>query len=591
MNLLVSFDDINARGNKFIYDHLSSEFKTTLVDIGDLKNHLGCKCFFTNSIAAAQEVNNKIPTILYINDYTEIYTRGDDVSIWRQNILLLKKMYAVYACNGQLAGAIFGNYRISCKLQYPCIPIREKTTQPQNIVFNYSPLYLSAMKDLSPREEYKEFVSEDDFKNAKLYIHTPDKNEQWHINIILAHTYGVPCITYSQGRFFEFCTNGDKLVDMSSGVKGWMNGFKIALRDCTLNSRIVYEMSQRFHNMNDIKQKIRKTLISNGFAKPAATFSQAQESITAIKKLQTRKKKLDNTFTQKIIRPRGNRGDYANIAPFLNNNNVLVSTGGLGDAAIVLAAALKENCKIIFGSSGTVRETVKQLFDTFEVESLMVNNFNGSIDGLAAWNSIIEHNHCQGSVHIPLDLNYGDWAQNPKVYLDRITKKAPFVKTLGKLINLRDTKKVIGVCPRGSDHNSTWKQRYLTKDEYNQLIKKLLSEDATVIVFGSEQDFQHYGIYQNNKVLFMTSNYAVSHPAPKYPITMRHMLTAIHGCDIIISMDTWLKTYAAIANIPCKVIMNRYFGKSTLDYADPSDSIFLNPDFWGFEVAPLNTLL
>lgn len=601
MSLLLAFDDINIRGNNLIFEYLSNDFVAILLSndkiTEQIQSHSGAKCLFTTSLSIAQEASGIIPTILYINDpfYEEHNSRGNNISAWRHNLVAFKNLDSVFVASSKLATTFLNMFRTTCKVQYPYVPKKAKS-QPQNIVYNKTPPYIAKMMEFAPNETYLQLNDEKDFEFAKLYIHIPEPGEQWDINIMLAHTHGVPCITYQQGCFSEFCTSGDKVISSGSDVKTWVTTYKLALRDHAINSKIVYDMSQRFHAMNEVQQRIKKALQNNGLiTKTPPTFTEVQNKANGVMtRLQNRRTKPEEpTFRQKIVRPVTKSDDYLTIPNFLNNNAaVYAGVGGLGDALLTIAAAYNEpGSKIVFGSNGGVKQTVAQLFDALGIEALLVRNFNGSSEGMAVWNNIVEHIHCKSSVHIPKDLNYRDWGVNTKSYFDKIVKRMPLIKIMGKLVNPRATGKVIGLCPRGSDHTSVWKQRYLSKDEFNRMVKKLLEEKATVIVFGSEDDLNYYGVYQDNNVIFMNSNFAVSHPAPRYPISMRHMLTAINACDQIISVDSWLKTYAALAGIPCKVIMNRYFGKSVLDYADPSDMIFLDASVWGFDIVPLSDLI
>lgn len=601
MSLLLAFNDIDIQGNKLIFEYLSNNFSATLLSndniVEQIKLHPGSKCLFTNSLHVAQEASASITTILYINDpfYEEHNSRGNNISAWRHNLLAFKNLDSVFVASNKLATTFLNMFRTSCKVQYPYVPQKNKS-QPKNIIFNRTPPYLAKMVEFAPNETYLQLHDDKDFELAKLYIHIPEPGEQWSINVMMAHAHGVPCITYQQGCFSEFCTNGDKLISNNSDIKTWVSTYKVALRDHSINSKIVHDMSQRFHAMNEVNQRIKKALQNNGLiTKTPPTFTEVQNKANGVMtRLQNRRPKPEApTFRQRIVRPITKSDDYLRIPNFMNNNAVVYAgVGGLGDALLTIAAAYNDpGSKVVFGSNSGVKQTVAQLFDVFDIEVLLVRNFNGSSEGMAVWNNIVEHAHCKSSVHIPKDLNYRDWGINTNDYFDKITKRMPLIKILGKLVNPRATGNVVGLCPRGSDHTSVWKQRYLSRDEFNQIVKKLLEEKSTVIVFGSEDDLNYYGVYQDNNVIFMNSNFAVSHPAPRYPISMRHMLTAINACDQIISVDSWLKTYAALAGIPCKVIMNRYFGKSILDYADPSDMIFLDTSIWNFDIIPLADLL
>jgi hypothetical protein len=598
MSLLVAFDDINARGNNFIYKYLSTLFPVALLEGNNLPEELkkfsNGKCLFTTSTQIAQIASSLIPTILYINDPSEgCSSRQENISGWRQNLSSYRGLDSIFVVSSSLATSFLTTYRTPCKVQYPYVP-PSQMSDPNYVLYNKTPPYITQMFDFVPDEMFMMYSSPEDFKEAKLYIHIPEPGEQWHINVIMAHSYGVPCMTYQQGCFSEFCTTGDKMLPVGADSRAWMNNFKMALRDHAINSKTVYEMSQRFHAMNEIQQRIKKALLENGMIQVTPSFNEVQQKADPLKKLQGRRSGSQPAFFQKIVRPSSVRGnDYSQLVPYLNNNSrIYAGVGGLGDALLILASTFNDPfAKIIFGPNGGVRDTIKQLFDTFSKEVLLVQNFNGSSEGMAAWNTILEHQNFKGCAHIPKDLNYGDWNSDAKHYFEKMVTRVPFIQAVGKLVNPRATKKVIGLAPRGSDHNSAWKQRFLTREEYHKLVKKLLADNATVLVFGSEDDLNYYGVYQDNNVIFMNSNFAVSHPAPKYPITMRHMLTGMNTCEHIISVDSWVKTYAALAGIPCTVVMNRYFGKSSMEHTDASDRIFLDPVVWGFKIAPIESLL
>jgi hypothetical protein len=349
--------------------------------------------------------------------------------------------------------------------------------------------------------------------------------------------------------------------------------------------------------MSDLQDKIKKVLRQNnvrGMKQPTFIEAQSQASnIEALKRLQGRKPQDTNTYVQKIVRPVAQREvTWDQVFNYLSvHDNIYASCGGLGDALLILAASSKTpDSKIIFGASHHARDAVNQLFKAYGTEALVVNNFNGSGQGVMTWNTIFDSPKVVSCGHIPRDLNYGDWGANPQKYVSKLVTKLPLIKKFGKMLNLRNTKKVVGLSPRGSEHIAHWKQRFLSRDEYNRVVANLLKENATVLVFGSESDLGHYGVYPDNNVIFMNSNFAVSHPAPKYPITMRYMLSCVNGCDEVISVDTWLKTYASLADIPCRMIMNRVQGRSTPN-ADASEYIFVNPALWGINVVPLESFL
>jgi hypothetical protein len=589
MSLLLAFDDITARGNYLLYDKLHADFKTRLLDINqDLLTQLeGGICLFTTSTKVAQIVGSFIKTILFANDPMESWSPKS----LNNNNSYLKSLDSIYVPSSALATSFLNVNRIRCKIQYPYAPKKQQTTH-DFILYNKNCPQIDQLRSQFPNEFYKDLQDTTDFARAKLYIHIPEPEEQWNINIILAHSHGVPCMTYRQGCVSEFCTGGDKIVSPDDS-RSWISNFKIALRDYVVNSKIVHDMSQRFQVMGDLQEKIKKLMRQNnvrGSKQP--TFAEAQTQAAnaeAIKRLTNRTPVDVSTFVQKIVRPAVQRdASWDNVFNYINTrSNIYAGCGGIGDALLTLALAFKDpQAGVVFGASGHAKDFIIQMFKTCNIDALVTNNFNGG--GSYVWDSILDSPNFKGAGHIPRNLNYSDWCHNSQHYVNQLVTRIPLIETFGKMLNLRNTKGVVGFCPRGSDHHSTWKQRFLTKDEYNRVISKLLSQDKTVIVFGAESDLEHYGVYANNNVIFMNSNFAQSYPSPRYPITMRHMFSCINGCEEIISMDTWLKTYAGLAGIPCKVIMNRHHGQSSPS-TDPSDGIFLNQSVWNLQLVPIES--
>lgn len=590
MSLLIALDNIDLNGNYLIYDKLSSDFNTRLLDVDkDILDQLTSgTCLFTNSLQIAQKTASVIKTILYVNDSTESWSPKQPKS----NIGFLKSLEAIYLPFNNLATAFLNLTRTQCKVQYPYVPASEVGSQ-EFILYNKKNYQIEELIKQFPNELFKDLQDETDYARAKLYIHIPEANEQWNINIIIAHSKGVPCLTYRQGCSAEFCTGGDKIISPDD-PQSWFINFKLALRDHAINSKIVHDMSQRFQLMGDLQEKIKKIMRqTNVRGSKQPTFVEAQKQAVnadALKRLSNRPTVDVSTFVQKIVRPTTQRdASWDGVFNYLNNHShIYAGCGGIGDALLTLALAFNDPMAgVIFGASGHAKDFIIQMFKTCNVDALVTNNFNGG--GMSVWNAILDSPNFKSAGHIPRGLNYSDWCVNAQNYVNQLVTRIPLIERFGKMLNLRNTKGVVGFCPRGSDHHSTWKQRFLSKEEYNKIITKQLANDKTVLVFGSESDLEFYGVYADNNVIFINSNFAQSYPAPRYPITMRHMLSCINGCEEIISMDTWLKTYAGLAGIPCKIIMNRHHGQS-LASTDPSDGIFLNKGAWNFELVPVDNL-
>jgi hypothetical protein len=145
---------------------------------------------------------------------------------------------------------------------------------------------------------------------------------------------------------------------------------------------------------------------------------------------------------------------------------------------------------------------------------------------------------------------------------------------------------MVGLAPCASDLRSDTELRHLTAPEYRQLVAGYLDDDCTVVTFGSEQDLDYYGLYEHPHHIWMNSDWSVGYPRERSAIDLERMLAVINGCSRIVSMDTWLKTYSALAGIPTTVIATRRKKPGT----NPGDHIFLNPA-WGFHVATIEQVL
>jgi hypothetical protein len=254
----------------------------------------------------------------------------------------------------------------------------------------------------------------------------------------------------------------------------------------------------------------------------------------------------------------------------------------------IAACYLDTDAHVIFGAN---HETVKTLFETFKIPVLTTSNFYPSAVGRTLHHHIVTHPHFKGAAHIPDTMNFGEWVSDPKKYLRRTKQNMPLLDMFGKMLNPRKTSAVVGLCPRGSEHQSVNKQRYLSQAEFKKIVNRLLDQDKTVYAFGSPSDVEHYGEIQHNNFIWMTSEFGISHPAPRYPSSFRHMLSCINGCSELYSVDTWLKTYGALAGIPTKVIMSRRNGVTVPPPADASDYIFMNQEHWNFELVDVQSLV
>jgi hypothetical protein len=538
----------------------------------------------------------KFNTIVWLTDRmgNACAKRTENVGFWRQTMGLLKTAdQQIYAASQFTARKMIENYRIPCKLLYPYIPTGDENSS-EVVLFNDIPRYLNKLKEHFPDQPFEKLVDFSDLKKAKLYVHISVGMEYTNIEIPLAHSYGVPCVIENTGCLSEYATPGDILVPLGGDERTWIQTFKQSLRDRDINSETVKKLSFRYSHMSEIEQRIKAALQKNKPMRPPS-FQEAQSIARRKHGGETLRPITNKPEKKQPVRPVviGNglpKNDVDHVKEYLSSNeNVYFGCGGLGDAMLTISMCYKDpNAKVIFGAN---HPSVQYLFDAFKIPVMITRNFFPSVLGMTLHHYIITHANCKGGGHIPDTMNFGEWSSDNHKYLSRINKSMPLLDIFGKLVNPRATKGVIGICPRGSDHNNLAKQRFLTTDEFRRLVSKFIEKDLTVFAFGSVNDVEHYGSIQHNNFIWMTSEFGISHPAPRYPTSFRHLLSCINSCDELYSVDTWLKTYSALAGIPTKVILSRRHGVTMIPPADASDYIFMDREFWGFDFVDIHSLL
>lgn len=613
--LICVFDGVDRNGLRYTVNYLSAKFEgdvqvisydaededCLIVDtvkdmIGQLQ-HRSPTLVLTNHLPSIPALNAaKYKTIVWLTDRTgaSILKRQENIQFWRQTMGLLKSSNEqVYVTSQFMAKQILENYRVPCKVLHPYIQPSEEPNSSEIVYYNESLVHLAKLREQQPNQPFEKLVDYEDLKRAKLYIHVAVGMEYANIEIPIAHSYGVPCIVENNGCLPEYVTAGDKTLPAGADDKQWVSTFKIAMRDRNINSETVKKLSFRYSHMSEIEERIKIALQKT---KPmrAPSFQEIQ-AIARKKHAPQRPMPESKPLKKQPVKPVviGNglpKNDVDHVKNYLSDNDrVYFGCGGLGDAILTIAYCYKDPlAKVIFGAN---HENVKALFDAFKIPVMITRNFYPSVLGMTLHHYIVTHPHFKGAAHIPDSMNYGEWVNNSEMYLKRMVRTMPLLDMFGRMINPRNTSGVIGIAPRGSDHHNLNKQRYLSQDEFRRLARKFLEQNKTVIAFGSSADVDHYGPLPNNNFIWMTGDFGFSHPAPKYPSSFRHMLSCINGCDELYSVDTWLKTYGALAGIPTKVIMSRRSGVTIKPPNDASDYIFMNQNYWGFDLVDVKDLL
>jgi hypothetical protein len=612
--LICVFDGVDRNGLRYTTNYLSKKFEGEVqivsydgedndcllaTNVNDMLEHLRHRqplLVITNHLPSVPHLHSaKYKTVLWLTDRNgnSILKRQENIQFWRQTMGLLKSHNEpIYAASQYMAKQILTSFRMPCKVLHPYIEPADQET-PGIVYYNEPPVQLYKLRELMPDQPFEQLKEFEDLKNGKLYIHSSRGLEYSNIEIPVAHSYGVPCLIEDNGSLSEYVTNGDRALPTGADEKQWTNAFKIAMRDRDINSDTVKKLSFRYSHMSEIEERIKQVLQkSKPMRKP--TFQEIQ-AIAKRRDMPARPMPVPKAEKKQPVKPVviGNglpKNDVDHVKNFLSSNErVYFGCGGLGDAMLTIAGCHKDpHARVIFGAN---HENVKALFDAFKIDVMVTRNFYPSVLGMTLHHYIITHPNFKGSFHIPDSMNFMEWVNSHDKYLKRITRSMPLKDIFGRMINPRKTSGVVGICPRGSDHHSLVKQRFLTVDEFKKLTNKFLAQNKTVYAFGSVADIEHYGSIQNNNFIWMSGDYGVSHPAPKYPTSFRHMLSCINGCDELYSVDTWLKTYGALAGISTKVILSRRNGAAIQPPNDASDYIFMNREFWGFDFVDVKDLL
>lgn len=238
-----------------------------------------------------------------------------------------------------------------------------------------------------------------------------------------------------------------------------------------------------------------------------------------------------------------------------NKNTFFVSFGGLGDCLIGIASAQFFKCTLIHCgmkvfSNGAAAELV---INAFSVPNIVLEIEDYQRDKI--YKILSSHPGCLGT-----------WNK------EQTTEKIhdlyiPFKK----ILNFQP----VIICPADSSYKSGLKS--LSPPELMQLTNKY--PNCFVAVSPEQQEF--YGNFRG--VNWITLETLTDIDGTLKSIVPREYFEIILSAKLVISVDTWLKTFSAYANIPTKVIKNRSNNRQI-------DDIFLNTDMWNISVVALEEL-
>lgn len=318
--------------------------------------------------------------------------------------------------------------------------------------------------------------------------------------------------------------------------------------------------------------------------KPQKIFKNISNKSDEHRKIQTvaksRKKTIFNNIQLAKSYAYANMAIMEKIQQFCDNSGkIYITFGGVGDLLLLLAECYKDlTAKVIFFANGGSDIFGKKFLDFFNINYFLHPNIMG---GKIA-NRIIEYLQSTGrlaiSAHLADNLDFDDYKINPNKYKQRMIRETSWKNEIG-LANEFSGEKLCVICPSGSS-KTAWKQRYLEPSEHETLVNFYLSKGYFVISTGSEKDQKFYTKIVNKKHYWLTANYLFNGNKKEELNGFHKFLQIINCANLIVSVDTWLKTYTALAGLETKVIQNRFNGVYEPVGFDPSDFIFMNEDFF-----------
>ena len=274
----------------------------------------------------------------------------------------------------------------------------------------------------------------------------------------------------------------------------------------------------------------------------------------------------------------------------------IISQGGIGDALLGLAVSYRNGkCRILHASNSIPTQgLIARMFRAFGVPKF---------DVLPRHFSKEEHcilrlsPNCVQPTCLPDDLDFEDWANFGK-YQRRVITELPVQELFGKLP--KNDRKMVVVAPTGSNFPRTistpfgelTKERFISKEEFVAVVKLLLA-DCTVYATGSPEDRNRFGIIPDPNFFWMTFDDLVCGDGSKWDIDIKDLFAIINGSDLVVSADTWVKTYSCMAKVPTIVTRTRYGGQYRDFQAvrDWGENIFLRPEIWDLKIIEVEELI
>lgn len=248
--------------------------------------------------------------------------------------------------------------------------------------------------------------------------------------------------------------------------------------------------------------------------------------------------------------------------------------GGLGDALLLMASCwTNPKAKVVFFANQV--SFIRNFFDVLGISVYLHDNIMGTKMANHVYDYMKSLPAFRESAHLADGLNFNDWSNEQK-YISRIRGKATWIQHFGKV---ETNKPTIIISPSGS-HKDINRQRYLHVEEYKRLATIYLDKGYKVYGTGSMNDLHYFGIIDRDNFFWLHSDNIYDNKGQIKSSDLNNMLRIINSAEHVISMDTWLKTYTLLCDIPTTVIKTRWNNEYKIYGEDITDWIFLNAKIW-----------
>ena len=335
----------------------------------------------------------------------------------------------------------------------------------------------------------------------------------------------------------------------------------------------------------DKNNNTRKPTVRDLIAKSGLSAFELSKAFNSTKSLKQAFSKVNNIVRNenRLIKSSVVKNNSTDIS-----EKFVVCNGGLGDTLFGLAASYaNDKCKLIHAANLGMQSVIDNFIKCFDIPyEVYPKPFTSE-----EFDVISNSKFCVSKSHLPLKLNYAHWEN-----FEEFPRSLPVQSLFGKYKNPLSTKGMVAICPRGSNSPSSLdykgkrfnKSREITKIEYTKLVKKFLRKN-TIFIIGSMRDLEQYGMINHPHFYWITFD-RMFYLDKEYVLDTRQVLSIINSCRIF-SVDTWLKTYGGLADVPTTVIRTRFDGGYLDQLVDRSENIFLSKKFWNFNIVKIEDMI